>query len=93
MRRIVQNGDCLHLVIDNQSMEAVALVEAILDADQAVHREGVTGDEIQSAIAAIGDAEAQWCREHGFKWDRKMRSALADLRDRLHRHEARHASA
>ena len=93
MRRIVQNGYVTHLIIDNQSPEAVALVEAILDADQAVRREGVTSAQIQSAIVAIRDAETRWCREHGFKFDHRMRTALADLASRLQHYEARHASA
>ena len=93
MRRIVQNGHCWHLIIDNQSPEAVALVEAILDADQAVRRDGVTEADIQSAYDAIATEEARWCRAHGFKHDRTLMMALARLTDTLHRHEARHASA
>ena len=93
MRRIVQNGYATHLVIDNQSPEAVALVEAILDADQAVRREGVTEADIRSAYDAIATEEARWCRAHKFKHDRTLMMALARLTDNLHRHEARHASA
>ena len=93
MRRIVQNGYAAHLIIDNQSPEAVALIEAILDADQAVRREGVSEADIQSAYDAIARAESVWCREHKFKHDRTLMMALARLTDTLHRHEARHASA
>ena len=93
MRRIVQNGHCLHLIIDNQSPEAVALIEAILDADQAVRREGVTEADIRSAYDAIATEEARWCRAHKFRHDRTLMMALARLTDNLHRHEARHASA
>ena len=93
MRRIVQNGHCWHLIIDNQSPEAVALVEAILDADQAVRREGVTEADIRSAYDAIATEEARWCHAHKFKHDRTLMMALARLTDNLHRHEARHASA
>ena len=93
MRRIVQNGHCWHLIIDNQSPEAVALVEAILNADQAVRKEGVTEADIRSAYDAIATEEARWCRAHKFRHDRTLMMALARLTDTLHRHEARHASA
>ena len=93
MRRIVQNGHCFHLVIDNQSPEAIALVEAILDADRAVRREGVTEADIRSAYDAIATEEARWCRAHKFRHDRTLMMALARLIDNLHRTEARHASA
>ena len=93
MRRIVQNGYAVHLVISNQSPEAVALIEAILDADQAVRREGVTEADIQTAYDAIAHAESLWCAAHKFKHDRTVMMALARLTDNLHRHEARHASA
>ena len=93
MRRIVQNGHCCHLVISNQSPEAVALIEAILDADQAVRREGVTEADVSAVYAAIADAERAWCFAHGFKGDMALMMALARLTDTLHRHEARHASA
>ena len=93
MRRIVQNGYVTHLIIDNQSPEAVALVEAILDADQAVRRDGVTEASISAVYAAIADAERAWCLAHGFKGDMALMMALARLTDNLHRHEARHASA
>ena len=93
MRRIVQNGYAAHLIIDNQSPEAVALVEAILDADQAVRKEGVTEADISAAYNAIADAERAWCLAHGFKGDMALMMALARLTDNLHRHEARHASA
>ena len=93
MRRIVQSGYATHLIIDNQSPEAVALVEAILDADQAVRKEGVTEAEISNAYAAIANAERAWCLAHGFKGDMALMMALARLTDNLNRHEARHASA
>ena len=93
MRRIVQNGYATHFVIDNQSPEAVALVEAILDADQAVRREGVTETDISAAYDAIANAERAWCLAHGFKGDMALMMALARLIDNLHRTEARHASA
>ena len=93
MRRIVSNGYTDHLVISNQSPEAVALVEAILDADRAVRRENVTRDEAQAAYEAIAKAEAAWCKAHGFKQDRALMMALARLIDGIHRSEARHASA
>ena len=93
MRRIVQNGHCFHLIIDNQSPESVALVEAILDADQAVRRDGVTGTDIRAVYDAIANAERAWCLAHGFKSDMALMMALARLTDTLHRHEARHASA
>ena len=95
MRRIVQNGHCWHLIIDNQSPEAVALVEAILDADHLVMRPGsaITTAEITAVYEAIARAEASWCRAHNFREDRTLMMALARLTDNLHRHEARHASA
>ena len=93
MRRIVQNGYATHLIIDNQSPEAVALVEAILDADQVAWKEGVTSAEIEAAHEAIALAEAAWCRAHGFKYDRVLQMALARLSERLRVTEARHASA
>ena len=91
--KIVSNGWCLHLIIDNQSPEAVALVEAILDADQAVRREGVTETDISAAYNAIANAERAWCLAHGFKHDRTLMMALSGLIDNLNRSEARHASA
>ena len=93
MRRIVQNGYATHLIINNQSPEAVALVEAILDADQAVRKEGVTEADIRAVYDAIANAERAWCLAHGFKSDMALMMALARLTDNLHRHEARHASA
>ena len=93
MRRIVPNGHCFHLIIDNQSPEAVALVEAILDADQAVRREGVAAADIDAAYKAIASAEVSWCRAHNFKYDIVMQRAIHRLADNLHRTEARHASA
>ena len=93
MRRIVQQGYCLHLVIEDASPEAVALVEAILAADQAVRKEGVTADEIETAHKVIAMTEASWCAAHKFKHDRVMQMALARLSERLRIVEARHATA
>ena len=62
MRRIVSNGYTDHLVISNQSPEAVALVEAILDADQAVRREDASVEDISNCAAAFWAAEAAWSR-------------------------------
>ena len=93
MRRIVQNGYAAHLLIDNQSPEAVALVEAILDADQAVRRQGVTEADISAVYNAIADAERAWCAAHGLKHDLILMMALARLIDNLKCAEARHASA
>ena len=93
MRRIVQQGYCLHLVIEDASPEAVALVEAILAADQAVRKEGVTEADVKSAYDAIANAERAWCLAHGFKGDMALMMALARLIDNLHRSEARHATA
>ena len=90
---IVANGHCLHLVIDDQSPEAIALVEAIFAADQAVRAEAVTSDQIAAAYDAIARAEAEWCKVHKFRHDRTLMMALARLSDNLHRHEARHATA
>ena len=93
MRRIVQQGYCLHIVVGNQSPEAIALMEAILDADQAVRKEGVTEADVKAAYDAIAEAERLWCAAHGFKHDRALMMALARLIDNLHRSEARHATA
>ena len=93
MRRIVQNGHCCHLIIDNQSPEAVALVEAILDVDQAVRKEGVTCNDISAVYNAIAEAERHWCRAHGMKYDAVLMMALTRLIGTLARSEARHASA
>lgn len=93
MMRIVQNGYCLHVVVEDASPEAAALIEAILDADQAVRKEGVTEADVKAAYDAIAEAERLWCAAHGFKHDRALMMALARLIDNLHRSEARHATA
>ena len=93
MRRIVQQGYCLHLVIEDASPEAVALVEAILAADQVMRKEGVTEADVSAAWMAIMDAEKLWCRAHGVKHVRTMHMALAYLSRRLRIVEARHATA
>lgn len=93
MRRIVQSGYATHLIIDNQSPEAVALVEAILDADQAVRKEGVTEADISAVYNAIANAERHWCRAHGMKYDAVLMMALTRLIGTLARSEARHATA
>ena len=93
MRRIVQQGYCLHLVIEDASPEAVALVEAILAADQAVRKEGLTSGDIAAAYQTIVNAEASWCRAQGFRNDKSLMMALARLMDNLARSEARHATA
>jgi hypothetical protein len=90
---IVANGHTLHLVIEDQSPEAIALVEAIFAADQAVRTEAVTSDKVAAAYDAIAAAEAAWCKAHGFRHDIALMMALARLSDNLHRAEARHATA
>jgi hypothetical protein len=91
--QIIPNGHCTHLVIDDQSPEAIALVEAIFAADQLVRKEVVTSKEVSRAHDMIAKLEAHWCRAHGMKHDRVILMALARLTEKLHRHEARHATA
>ena len=88
--QIIRNGHALHIVIDDQSPEAVALVEAILAADQAVRKEGVTEADVKSAYDAIAIAEqrvgpyrfdgfsdkASWILEVGNTNSEKLDSAI-----------------
>jgi hypothetical protein len=91
--QIIRQGHCLHLVIDDQSSESIALVEAIFAADQLVRKEDVTSDEVSRAHDMIAKLEAHWCRAHDFKHDRVILMALARLTEKLHLTEARHATA
>lgn len=93
MRRIVQNGYALHLVVEDATSEAVALAEAILNVDAAVSKPDVTAADIDAAFDAIADAEASWCRAHKFRHDRVVQMALVRLSEKLRIVEARHATA
>jgi hypothetical protein len=90
---IVANGHTLHLVIEDQSPEAIALAKAIFAADQLVRKPDVTSEEVGKVYDTIASLEAHWCHAHGMKHDRVILMALARLTEKLHRHEARHATA
>lgn len=91
--QIIRQGHCTHIVIDDQSPQAIALMEAIFAADQLVRKECVTTEEIQKAYDAVNRAEKNWCKAHGFEHDSLMLMALVRLAGNLYRAGARHATA
>jgi len=82
--KIVSNGYSTHLVIEDQTPEAVAYAQAIFDADKLFRKQGVTSIEADHAYIAIDAAGKALCKAHGFKNEAWITSALIVFARQLH---------
>ena len=74
--KIVHNGHCTHLVIDDQTPASVALAHAMFEADRVMSNLHSTPDQITAAREAWDRAEAAWCEHHGMRWLTRHRAML-----------------
>lgn len=74
--KIIRNGLCTHLVIDDQTPASVALAHAMFAADKVLANPNSTPDQIAVAREDWDRAEAAFCRNHGMRFQTPHRAML-----------------
>lgn len=91
--KITHEGETISIEITQCSPQAVALVLAMLRADQLVRSPQVGEMQAWQAYREIRDMHRAWCEAHNRPYDATMETYLLNLADRLQIVEAGHAVA